>query len=158
MLSKQMLSKQMLSKQMLSKQMKKWLRPGWLVIYFVALLGWAAWYVPQLNAERYREKIHTGLESALGRKVSFGTLQFQLLPVPGFTIKDLIIGEDPAIGPEPAAYVTTLRGRPRLSALLGGPLEFASVDLEETSVNLTRTEGNANSVHWNFSALTRTQL
>ena len=158
MLSKQMLSKQMLSKQMLSKQMKKWLRPGWLVIYFVALLGWAAWYVPQLNAERYREKIHTGLESALGRKVSFGTLQFQLLPVPGFTIKDLIIGEDPAIGPEPAAYVTTLRGRPRLAALLGGPLEFASVDLEETSVNLTRTEGNANSVHWNFSALTRTQL
>lgn len=138
--------------------MKRWLRPGWLVVYFFAVLGWSAWYVPRLNAERYREKIHTGLESALGRKVSFGTLQFQLLPVPGFTIKDLIIGEDPAIGPEPAAYVTTLRGRPRLSALLGGPLEFASVDLEETSLNLTRAEGDVSSVRWNFSGLTRSQL
>ncbi len=138
--------------------MKRWLRPGWLVVYFVVVLGWAAWYVPRLNAERYREKIHAGLESALGRKVSFGSLQFQLLPVPGFTIKDLIIGEDPAIGPEPAAYITTLRGRPRLAALLGGPLEFASVDLEETSLNLTRAEGDVSAVRWNFSSLTRSHL
>ncbi|MCU1328053.1 MAG: hypothetical protein JWN34_3423, partial [Bryobacterales bacterium] len=134
--------------------MKKFLRPAWLVTYFVALVGWAAWYVPRVNAERYREPIHRGLERTLGRKVEFGALQFRLLPVPGFTISDLIIGEDPTIGPEPAAYVKTLHGRPKLSALFGGPLQFASVDLEDTSVNLTRTEGSPESVRWNFSALT----
>ncbi len=138
--------------------MKRWLRPGWLAVYFVLFVGWAAWYVPKLNAERYRGEIQSHLESALGRKVSFSTIEFRLLPVPGFTITNLNIGEDPAIGPEPAAYITTLRGRPRLSALFGGPMEFASVDLEEASVNLTRAEGDSTGVRWNFSALTRSQL
>src|SRR3954468_15659213 len=138
--------------------MRRYLRPGWLVLYFVVLLGWAAWYVPKLSAERYREALRQGLEKALGRKVEFGTIAFQLLPVPGFTISDLNVGEDPAIGPEPTAYITTLRGRPRISALFGGPLEFASVVLEDASVNLTRVEGDSTTVRWNFSSLTKARL
>ena len=147
--------------------MKRWL--AWpklpkLILYSLAALFIAAWYVPQISAERYREPIHAGLENALGRKVEIrGAVQFRLLPVPGFTISDVTIGEDPAIGPEPIAYVHTLRGRPRLSALLGGPLEFASVDLEDTSVNLTRVvlagnDGPASGVRWNFSSLLRPKL
>ena len=138
--------------------MRRYLRPGWVLLYSVALLGWAAWYVPRMNAERYREALHQGLESALGRKVEFGTIAFQLLPIPGFTISDLNVGEDPAIGPESTAYITTLRGRPRISALFGGPLEFASVVLEDASVNLTRAEGDASAVRWNFSSLTKARL
>lgn len=138
--------------------MRRFLRPVWLVLYFLVALGAAAWYVPKLNAERYRGEIQRRLESALGRKVSFSTIEFRLLPVPGFTITNLNIGEDPSIGPEPAAYITTLRGRPRLSALFGGPMEFASVDLEDASVNLTRAERDSSAVRWNFSDLTRSQL
>jgi hypothetical protein len=128
-------------------------------LYALVLLLGAAYYVPKISAERYREPIHAGLEAALGRKVQIGDVAFTLLPVPGFTISDVTIGEDPAIGPEPIAYVKTLRGRPKVSALFGGPLEFASVDLEETSLNLTRVSaGESSGLKWNFSSLMRTKL
>jgi AsmA protein len=129
-----------------------------LVLYALLVLGFAAWYVPRISADRYREPLHAGLERALGRKVKIGTVRFQLVPTPGFTVSDVIIGEDPAIGPEPAAYVDTLRARPTFTALLGGPLEFASVDLEGAYINLTRVEKTASGVRWNFASLAGTKL
>jgi hypothetical protein len=146
--------------------MSRWFTWPKIIFYALVALLVAAWYVPQLNAERYRDPIHAGLEAALGRKVKIGEVKFRLLPVPGFTISDVEIGEDPALGPEPIAYVHTLRGRPRLSALFGGPLEFASVDLEDTSVNLTRADtthpgdaaAQSDSLRWNFSSLMRPKL
>jgi hypothetical protein len=138
---------------------RRWITWPKLVFYALVLLLGAAYYVPKISAERYREPIHAGLEAALGRKVEIGDVSFRLLPVPGFTIGDVTIGEDPTIGPEPIAYVKILRGRPRISALFGGPLEFASVDLEETSVNLTRVSASEESgLKWNFSSLMRTKL
>jgi hypothetical protein len=119
------------------------------------VLGLAAWYVPQISAARFREPIRKALESALGRKVNVGAVEFRVVPLPGFTVHEVVIGEDPAIGPEPVAYVTTLRARPRLSVLFGGALEFASVDLEDTSLNLTRVDRGENEVRWNFSSLMR---
>ncbi|MEP6717420.1 MAG: hypothetical protein ABJC09_17760 [Terriglobia bacterium] len=139
------------------------IRPRWIFLA-LTLLALAAWYVPYISAARYREPIRAALENALGRKVKIGIVQFRLLPVPGFTIHDVVVSEDPAIGPEPMAYVTTLRARPRISALFGGPLAFASVDLEETSLNMTRVEGNKNDVpsqndvRWNFATLLRPNL
>jgi hypothetical protein len=124
----------------------------------ILALGFAAWYVPQISAARYRDPIHDELERALGRKVKIGRVQFQLLPTPGFTVMDVVIDEDPAIGPEPCAYVKTLRARPKISALLGGPLELASVDLEDSQINLTRVEGSDTAVRWNFASLTRSKL
>jgi hypothetical protein len=130
-----------------------------LVVYGSILLLAAAWFVPQISADRYREPIHAGLEAALGRKVKIGEVRFRLLPLPGFSIDNVEIGEDPALGSEPIAYVHTLKGRPRLSALFGGPLEFASVDLEDTSVNLTRADkGLPDTVRWNFASLMRPKL
>lgn len=138
--------------------MKKWLTWPRLLLAAVLLLGFAAWYVPKISAARYRDPIHDELERALGRKVKIGMVQFQLLPAPGFTVNDVVISEDPSIGPEPCAYVKILRARPKISALLGGPLELASVDLEESQINLTRVEGSDTQVHWNFTSLTRSRL
>jgi hypothetical protein len=140
--------------------LKRWLRWPWLVFYAFAALALAAWYVPQISADRYRDRIHTALENALGRKVKIGLVQFQLLPLPGFTISDVEIGEDPSIGAEPMAYVTTLRARPKISALLGGPLQFASVDLEEAYINLTRADNGAGDadVRWNFASLMKDRV
>src|SRR4051812_12671660 len=95
-----------------AKPKRRWFTWPKLVFYALILLLAAAWYVPKLSAESYREPIHMGLENALGRKVQIGEVKFRLLPIPGFTISDVIIGEDPAIGPEPIAYVKTLKGRP----------------------------------------------
>ncbi len=142
--------------------MRKWFRWPWLVFYAILLLVFAAWYVPKISADRYREPIHAALEKALGRKVKIGKVQFSLIPSLGFTIQNVNIGEDPAIGPEPIAYVTTLRARPALSAFFGGPLTFGSVDLEEAYLNLTRVESHGadgdTTVRWNFSSLMQSRL
>ncbi len=138
--------------------MTRWLTWPWIALYAIALLLLAAWYVPRMSADRYREPIRAALENALGRKVRLSSVQFRLLPVPGFTVDNVIVAEDPLVGSEPVAYVTTLRARPRLSALLGGRLEFASVDLEDTSVNVTRVERYGSGVRWNFSSLLRPKL
>jgi hypothetical protein len=141
---------------------RKWFRWPWLVLYAILVLAFAAWYVPKISADRYREPIHAALEKALGRKVKIGKVQFSLIPSPGFTIQDVDIGEDPAIGAEPIAYVSILRARPALSALFGGPLTFASVDLEVASLNLTRVESRGpdddTTVHWNFTPLMQPRL
>ena len=101
--------------------MKRWFTGPRLILLSIALVLFAAWFVEQVSADRYREPIRAALENALGRKVEIGLVSFRLLPMPGFTVKDVSIGEDPAVGPEPTAYVTTLRVRPTISALLGGP-------------------------------------
>ncbi|HVV46075.1 MAG TPA: hypothetical protein VHC72_12760 [Bryobacteraceae bacterium] len=122
-----------------------------------AILG-AAIYVPRISADAYRDRIHAALEKALGRKVEIGEVRFRLLPTPGLTIKNVMIGDDPSIGAEPAAYVTTLHAVPRISSLLGWPLEFASVDLEDASLNLTRVDHARNGVQWNFTSLMKPQM
>src|SRR5437763_1890344 len=99
--------------------MKGWFRPALLTL---AALGLAAAVVPVIRADRYRQPIQSALENALARKIKIGDVRFQLLPQPGFTLTDVEIGEDPAVGPEPAAYVTTLRAIPGVRTLLGGPL------------------------------------
>jgi len=137
---------------------RRYLRWPWLVFYAVAALLLAAFYVPRIDARRYRDRAHMALENALGRKVEIGEVRFRLLPEPGFTITNVTIGEDPSIGAEPVAYVSTLRAVPRLSALFGGPLEFSSVDLEDASLNLTRVDSNPAGVRWNFAALLRPKL
>jgi AsmA protein len=138
--------------------MKRWFAWPRVVLYSLFAVGLAAWYVPKISAERFREPIHSALERALGRNVTIGEVGFQLLPLPGFTVTDVVVGEDPSIGPEPAAYIGVLLARPKISALVGGPLEFASVDLETAYINLTRVETSATGVRWNFASLTRSRL
>src|SRR5579872_7479772 len=105
--------------------MKKW-RIWFPVI--LALLA-AAFYVPRISAGRYRDSVRTALEKGLGRKVDFSDVRFRVLPTPGIIITNVIIGEDPAIGAEPFAYVNELFAVPRITSLFGGPLAFASIDL-----------------------------
>ncbi|HWF09367.1 MAG TPA: hypothetical protein VG297_12950 [Bryobacteraceae bacterium] len=131
----------------------KWRR---IVLIAIALVLVAGYYVPRISAGAYRDRVHAALERALGRKVRIGDVRFRLLPTPGLELSNVEIGEDPVIGPESAAYVTTLVAVPRLSSLLGGPLEFSSVDLEdETSLNLTRVDNPRTGVTWNFASLMR---
>jgi uncharacterized protein involved in outer membrane biogenesis len=120
-----------------------------LLVAVAALLG-AAWYVPRISADRYRDRVHAGLEKALGRQVEIGEVRFRLLPTPALTIANVTIGEDPKIGAEPIAYVTTLLAVPRITSLFRGPLEFASVDLQDASLNLTRVDRAERDVAWNF--------
>jgi hypothetical protein len=117
-----------------------------------ALVLMAGVVAPFLGANRYAEQIRSGLEAGLGRRVEFGDVRFNLFTGPGFTISKVVVDEDPAFGREPFAYVESLEARPRLWPLILGRLEFASLRLEDTSVNLTRVETGA-AAAWNFTEL-----
>src|SRR5205807_7400314 len=90
----------------------KWLGAG------CALVVAAGIAAPFLGADRYAEQIRTGLETALGRRVEFGDVRFNLFTGPGFSISKVVIQEDPAFGREPFAYVESLDARPGLWALM----------------------------------------
>jgi len=92
--------------------MKRYKRYIFLAILVLLL---AAFYVPKISADGYRERAQAALEKALGRKVEIGEVRFRLLPTPGLAISNVTIGEDPGIGAEPVAYVTTLLAVPRLT-------------------------------------------
>lgn len=126
-------------------------RLGLLALGGLALAAGIA--APFLNANRFASRIRPALERALGRKVELGNIHLRLLPVPGLTVSDVVIHEDPAYGREPVAYVTRLVARPKVWSLWTGKLEFASLRLEEPSLNLVRAEGPGGAVRWNFEPL-----
>lgn len=122
----------------------------------ILLFALAAWSLPKITRGWYRDRLLQALEQGLGRKVRISDVSFRLVPTPGFAITNVEIGEDPAIGPEPAAYIDTLVVWPSVLALLQGKLEAGSVRLEDANLNLTRAENGPGGVRWNFTTLTAT--
>ncbi len=110
---------------------------------------------PQFKANGYRGRIQAALEKALARKVSVGEVRFNLLTGPGFTVSDVVIDEDPALGAEPIAYVGQLQAVPRLWSLFTGHLAFSSLRLEDTFLTLSRADVRSGEYRWNFETLLR---
>jgi AsmA family len=127
-------------------------RAGRYIALAIAALVIAGIAAPFLSADRYGEEIRLALERGLGRKVDVkGKVAFDLFTGPGFTVEGVVIHEDPSIGIEPFAYVTSLEASPRLWSLWAGRLEFASIRLDDTSVNLAKTSSG----RWNFEQFLR---
>ena len=108
--------------------------------------------------DRYRPAIQHALERALGRKVSFGEVRYNLLTGPGFTVNKLVIEEDPALGAEPVAYVERLDASPHIWTLFTGHLAFSSLRLEDAHLNLSRADVAPGEYRWNFESLLRPEL
>ena len=109
----------------------------------------AALALPFLKADSFAAQIREALERSLRRKVEFGKVRLHLLTRPGFSIDEVIIHEDPEIGLEPVAYVTSLDAGLHWRSLFTRRLEFSSLRLEEPSLNLVRTDRGA----WNVQKL-----
>jgi len=124
----------------------------WLSIAVAALLvaGIAA---PYLSGNRFAPRIRTALEGALDRKVELGAIHFSLFAGPGFSVDNVVIHENPAIGIEPIAYVGSLEAVPRLTSMFGGRLEFASIRLDDASINVAKTGDPSEPGRWNFEPL-----
>ena len=118
----------------------------WLSVALLLAAGIAA---PYLQAGRFGARIRQALEGALHRKVEIADVRFNLFRGPGFSLLGVVIHDDPATGLEPFAYVTSIEARVRLTSLLVGRLEFASLRLEEPSINLVKTAAGV----WNFQPL-----
>ncbi len=121
--------------------------------FWVALLVLvvAAAAAPFLSAERFAPRIRAALATSLGREVEFREPRFSLFRGPGFSVKDVVIHEDPSFGSEPVAYVRTLNARIDLGSLLSGRLAFSNLRMVEPSVNLCRNQAG----QWNSQLLFR---
>lgn len=117
----------------------------------VLLLGGLG--APYLSGNRFAPRIQAALENGLGRKVELGAVHFSLFRGPGFSVDKVVIHEDPAVGIEPIAYVGSLEAVPRVTSLFTGRLEFASIRLDDASINLAKTDGPSEPGHWNFEPL-----
>ncbi|MGB7189371.1 MAG: AsmA family protein, partial [Acidobacteriaceae bacterium] len=115
----------------------------------IAIVILAAILVPLINLGRYHRTISESLARALGHRVSLGSVNLTLFPLPGLVIHDLVVEEDPAFGAEPLLRAPSVTVYPRLSSLWRERLEISRIDLDNASVNLVRDEGG----RWNFSSL-----
>jgi AsmA protein len=100
---------------------------------------------PFINAARFSDSIKQALESSLGRRVTFDKVYYRVLPVPGFSLENVTIGEDPSFGLEPFASRSGLEARLRIDKLLTGQIRFASLRLTDPSLNLVKRDDGA----WN---------
>ena len=72
-----------------------------------------------------------------------------VLPLPGFTLTNFVVGEDPAFGSEPVIRAETVRVTLRVSSLWRRRVEFSRITLDDPSVNLVhRADGR-----WNIEGI-----
>jgi uncharacterized protein involved in outer membrane biogenesis len=105
------------------------------IVAVVALLLLTPWLLP---ARAYRGRVQASLSRALGREVTLDDVSIHLLPRPGLSLSNLVIGEDPAFGPEPMLYAPEVTADVRLASLLHGRLEFSSLSAKDASFNVVR--------------------
>lgn len=111
--------------------------------------------IPHLAADQFGARIQAALESSLGRKVKIGSVHFNLLTGPGFTISDVTVYDDPSLSAEPILYAGALTAIPRILPLFAGRLAFSSVRLDDAHINLGRTASPDQPARWNVEPLIR---
>ena len=98
---------------------------------------------------RLRNRISSSIGSALGRKVALDNARVHLLPRPGFDLEGLVVYDDPAFSAEPMIRAQEVSAAIRLSSLLRGRLEIATLSATEPSINLVRSDDG----RWNLASL-----
>jgi hypothetical protein len=126
--------------------MKKLTRALWIGLALVVVAGILA---PYMDANRMRPRIQSALEAAFNRPVQIEEVHLNLFTGPGFTVKNVLIGDDPAAGIEPFAHVEFMQARVRWLSLLRGKLAFSSLRMDSPSVNLVKQQVGP----WNIQQL-----
>ena len=107
---------------------------------------------PLVSMTQYKIGITQLMSESLGRPVRLSSVEFRLLPRPGFVLSDLAVAEDPAYGTEPVLHANSVTAYIRLRSLWRGRLEIGTISVDEASLNVVRTaEGR-----WNLDSLFRT--
>jgi AsmA protein len=110
------------------------------VVAAVVLLAAAAiaavpWLV---DVPRVQALIAANASQALGRPVRFASLSVSVLPLPGVTLHQLEVAEDPQFGAKPFLTLDSGRLRLRLRPLLSGRVEFAELVLVKPMITVMR--------------------
>jgi AsmA protein len=104
---------------------------------------------PLFNVNRLRRRIAASMSASLGRPVHLDGVSLHLLPVPGFTLENLVVSEDPAFGSEPVIRANSVDVTLRPSSLWRRQVEVSSIKFEEPSLNLVRSAQG----EWNVQSL-----
>ncbi len=118
------------------------------IAVLVALISVAV-VPPLISVNRFRRQIARSISASLGRPVHMESVTLDLLPWPGFTLTQFVVGEDPEFGPEPVIRAETVTARIRLRSLWRRRVEFSRITLEEPSVNLVRRADG----RWNIESI-----
>jgi AsmA family len=104
---------------------------------------------PYISVNRYQRRIATSISDSLGRPVHLDKVTLNLLPLPGFTLENFVVDEDPAFGSEPIIRANSVRATLRLSSLWTRRVEFSTISFDEPSVNLVHTAAGK----WNLQSI-----
>jgi AsmA protein len=119
------------------------------VYYIVFALLMVAFLPPYISVNRYQRRIAESIGQSLGRPVHLDKVSLNLLPLPGFTIENLVVSEDPAFGSEPVIRADSVRARLRVWPLWRRRVEFSSISFTEPSVNLVHLANGK----WNLESI-----
>lgn len=120
-----------------------------MVLALVLVLLLLAITPPLLNVSRYQRRIVTSMSESLGRPVHLDNVTLHLLPLPGFTLQNFVVSEDPAFGNEPTIRANEVVATLRVSSLWQRRVEFSEVKFEDPSVNLVRSKDG----RWNLEGV-----
>ena len=104
---------------------------------------------PLISVNRFQRRIATSISQSLGRPIHLDRVTLNLLPLPGFTLENLVVGEDPAFGSEPVIRANSVRATLRLSSLWTRRVEFSTISFNEPSVNLVHNSDGK----WNLESI-----
>jgi hypothetical protein len=104
---------------------------------------------PYISVNRYQRRIATSISDSLGRPVHLDRVVLNLIPLPGFTLENFVVDEDPAFGSEPVIRANSVRATLRLSSLWSRRVEFSTISFTEPSVNLVHTATGK----WNLESI-----
>lgn len=122
----------------------------WRFLVAITALIVAALVVPPfINIGRFRPRIAGALSRSLGRQVSIGDVELQLLPAPGLKLTRVVVDDDPAFSQEPMLRADEVTAWLRIASLWRGRLEIARLTFDSPSFNLVRRADG----HWNLESL-----
>lgn len=119
------------------------------VVAILATLAGLLFIPPLVSMNHYRRQIASSISASLGRSVRIDSVTLNLLPMPGFTLKNFIVGEDPAFGSEPIIRANSVIVTLRIHSLWGRRVEFSRIRLAAPSVNLVRLPDG----RWNLESI-----
>lgn len=101
-----------------------------LVILLLVLLP------PLISLNRYQRRVANSIGESLGRPVHLDKVSLNLLPLPGLTLENFVVDEDPAFGNEPVIRANSVNATLRISSLWSRRFEFSTISFTDPSVNL----------------------
>ncbi|MEO6807123.1 MAG: AsmA family protein, partial [Edaphobacter sp.] len=104
---------------------------------------------PLVSVNRYQKRIANSIGNSLGRPVHLSKVTLNLLPLPGFTLENLVVDEDPAFGSEPVIRANSVRATLRISSLWRRRVEFSTISFTDPSVNLVHLSNGK----WNLQSI-----